>query len=131
MKTFPFDLSITNMKHHKWKQTLHLKADFRAQKFIMTKKLYVVLTSDKFINTLDESECQLKGYGTNANIRNIGSCKLYLWRGQRPYTVTLQILLEKDEPTLLSGTDCLQLGLTKWLESVNTTKDNSKKRRSL
>ena len=65
-----------------------------------------------------------------ASICNLGSCKFYLWRGQIPYKVTFKILLEKDEPTLVSGADCLQLGLIKCLGSVNTTKDNSKKKKS-
>ena len=111
----------------KWKHTLHLKADSRAQNPSWPRNPMLCLQVTNSFNTLDESEWQLKGYGANANIYYLGSCKFYLWRGQRPYTFTFQILLEKDDPTLLSGADCLQLGLIKWLGSVNTTRDNSKK----
>ena len=52
---------------------------------------------------------------------------MYLWRGRQPYEVTSQISPEKDEPILLSGADCLKLGLTKWLGSVETSKKNNQK----
>ena len=96
----------------------------------MTKKLYIALTGDKSFTKLYDPEGQLKGYGAKANICNLGSHKFYLWRGRRLHKVTLQISSETDEPTLLSGANCLQLRLMKWLGSVNTTKDNLKKRSS-
>ena len=57
------------------------------------------------------------------------SCTMERWRGQRPYRVTFKISLMKDEPTLLSGANCLSLGLIKWLGSVNTTKNNPKNKK--
>ena len=56
------------METHTWSI---LKGDSGAQKSLMTKKLF---------NEIDEPECQLKGYGANANIFNLGSNKVYLWR---------------------------------------------------
>ena len=96
----------------------------------MAKKLYIALTRDEFFNEIDDPECQLKGCGANANIHNVGSCKFYLCRGWKPHKVTFQISSETDRPTQLSGANCLQLALIKWLGSVNTTKDNLNKKSS-
>ena len=75
-------LLITTKKHHKRKHVIHLKCDSGAEKLIMKRKSYITLTGDKFFQELDEPKCQINGYGANANIKNLGSQKLYLWRGR-------------------------------------------------
>ena len=66
---FLVDLLTTTNKHHKRKHSVHLKCDSGAEKWIMTRKSYIILTGGKFFQELDETKCQLKGYGANANIK--------------------------------------------------------------
>ena len=73
---FLADLHITTKKHNKREHVVHLKCDSGAEKSIMTRKSYITLTGDKFFQELDEPECQLNGYGANANIKNLGFQKL-------------------------------------------------------
>ena len=68
----------------------------------------------------------LKRIVKKAQICNLGTPKFFLWHGRWPYEVTFQISSEKNEPTLLGGADSLQLGLTKWLGSLDTTQKKSK-----
>ena len=130
-KLFLVDLPIITKKHHKWKYILHLRADSGVQKSIMTKKLYDVHTSDKFFNKLDEQESQLKEYGANTS-QYMQPWIMQVLPMERPNTIQsyLQDIVGERWTNITKWKYCPKLGLIKCLGSVNTTKDNSKKKTS-